>query len=90
MKNENVSRRLDENLSVLESQLGYEITFDLLIRKLKVAHKQAALEHPASGCYSFFLRATSAGAHSLLRSQYGGQSRSGNGSTLVRNHAITY
>ena len=43
MKNENVSRRLDENLSVLESQLGYEITFDLLIRKLKVAHKQAAL-----------------------------------------------
>ena len=36
-------RNLDENLAQLESQLGYGITFDLVIRRLKVAHKQAAL-----------------------------------------------
>lgn len=34
---------LDEKLSQLEARLGYEVTFDLVFRKLKVAHKRAAL-----------------------------------------------
>lgn len=38
-----MNRNLEENLAQLESELGYEITFDLVIRRLKVAHKQAAL-----------------------------------------------
>lgn len=38
-----MNRNLEDNLDVLKSKLGYEITFDLVIRKVKVAHKQAAL-----------------------------------------------
>lgn len=38
-----ISKSLDDNLAVLETELGYGITFDLVFRKLKVAHKQAAL-----------------------------------------------
>ncbi|HKM42509.1 MAG TPA: spore germination protein [Limnochordia bacterium] len=38
-----MTRNLDEKLSRLQTELGYEITFDLVIRRLKVAHKQAAL-----------------------------------------------
>ncbi len=36
-------RNLDDTLAQLEAELGYEVTFDLVVRKLKVAHKQAAL-----------------------------------------------
>lgn len=36
-------RNLDDTLAQLQAELGYEVTFDLVIRKLKVAHKQAAL-----------------------------------------------
>ncbi|NMB00527.1 MAG: spore germination protein [Firmicutes bacterium] len=45
MKNDkfSVSKSLDENLAVLESELGYGTTFDLVFRKLRVAHRQAAL-----------------------------------------------
>ncbi|NLL42240.1 MAG: spore germination protein [Firmicutes bacterium] len=38
-----MTRNLNEVLAELEDTLGYEITFDLIIRRLKVAHKQAAL-----------------------------------------------
>lgn len=38
-----MNRNLEENLSYLKEKLGYGITFDFIIRKLKVAHKQGAL-----------------------------------------------
>ena len=38
-----MTRNLNEVLAQLEERLGYEVTFDLIIRRLKVAHKQAAL-----------------------------------------------
>lgn len=38
-----MERNLEENLAQLQSQLGYGVTFDLVIRRLRVAHKQAAL-----------------------------------------------
>lgn len=38
-----MARNLDETLARLQAELGYKVTFDLVIRKLKVAHKQAAL-----------------------------------------------
>ena len=38
-----MSANFDDTLSQLQAELGYEITFDLVIRRLKVAHKQAAL-----------------------------------------------
>ena len=38
-----MTRNLDEVLAQLEERLGYEVTLDLIIRRLKVAHKQAAL-----------------------------------------------
>lgn len=37
------SKNLQDNLSVLGSELGYGTSFDLVVRKIKVAHKQAAL-----------------------------------------------
>ena len=38
-----MTKNLDERLSFLQAELGYETTFDLVIRRLKVAHRQAAL-----------------------------------------------
>lgn len=38
-----ISKSLDENLKIIGDKLGYGTTFDLVVRKLKVAHKQAAL-----------------------------------------------
>ena len=38
-----MERNLEENLAQLQSELGYGVTFDLVIRRLRVAHKQAAL-----------------------------------------------
>lgn len=38
-----ISKSLEDNLSVLGSELGYGTTFDLVFRRLKVAHRQAAL-----------------------------------------------
>jgi stage V sporulation protein AF len=38
-----VSKNLRDNLAVLQEELGFGVTFDLIIRDLKVAHKQAAL-----------------------------------------------
>lgn len=38
-----VSKKLEENLEVLKEELGYGVTFDLVFRRLRVAHKQACL-----------------------------------------------
>lgn len=38
-----VAKSLEENLKTLEDRLGFGITFDLVIRKLKVAYKQGAI-----------------------------------------------
>ncbi len=38
-----VSKNLADNLAVLKRELGFGVTFDLVIRKFKIAHKQAAL-----------------------------------------------
>lgn len=38
-----IAKNLRDNLAVLERELGFGITFDLVVRKFKVAHKQAAL-----------------------------------------------
>lgn len=38
-----VLKNLQENLKILEDELGFGTTFDLVIRKLKIAHKQAAI-----------------------------------------------
>ena len=36
-----VSKKLEDNLAVLEAELGYGVTFDLVFRRFKVAHKQS-------------------------------------------------
>ncbi|NLJ81439.1 MAG: spore germination protein [Firmicutes bacterium] len=38
-----IRSRLDENLEILKAELGYGITFDFLIRKIRIANKQAVL-----------------------------------------------
>lgn len=38
-----ISKNLRDNLAVLERELGFGVTFDLVVRKFKIAHKQAAL-----------------------------------------------
>lgn len=38
-----VKRSLAENLALIKKELGFGITFDLVIRELKVAHKEATL-----------------------------------------------
>lgn len=38
-----VAKRLEENLAVLEEELGFGVTFDLVFRRMRVAHKQACL-----------------------------------------------
>ena len=38
-----ISKKLEDNLAVLEAELGYGVTFDLVFRKLKIAHKQSCL-----------------------------------------------
>lgn len=38
-----VSKKLEDNLAVLEAELGYGVTFDLVFRRFKVAHKQSCL-----------------------------------------------
>lgn len=38
-----VKKSLRENLDVIKAELGFGITFDLVIRELKIAHKEAVL-----------------------------------------------
>lgn len=38
-----VSKKLEDNLAVLAEELGYGVSFDLVIRRLRVAHKRSCL-----------------------------------------------